>query len=339
MRFVLILVFCFFVNGCFLVPYKIEVQQGNYIDSSMISLLKLNMTRDQVVYILGTPLVTDPFNLDRWSYVYLEGQTGNTEKKRDITLIFKDDKLVRIEGRIDSFENGFNTSMLKLGITGASGQMGKALLEIILNDEDVDLCAAFDASSSVAIGKDVGNAIGLKTGINVGCDLAQGLDGCGVLIDFTRPAGTLEHLKYCVKLGIPVVIGTTGFSQKEQEAVINAAEKIPIVFAPNMSVGVNVMFNLVEIAAKALGGDFDAEILESHHSKKVDSPSGTALKMGNLIAEVTNRNLDENGIFSRHGNTGKRDPKSIGFATIRGGDVVGDHTAFCWYGRVCGDFT
>ena len=218
--------------------------------------------------------------------------------------------------------------MLKLGITGASGQMGKALLEIILNDEDVDLCAAFDASSSVAIGKDVGNAIGLKTGINVGCDLAQGLDGCGVLIDFTRPAGTLEHLKYCVKLGIPIVIGTTGFSQKEQEAVINAAEKIPIVFAPNMSVGVNVMFNLVEIAAKALGSDFDAEILESHHSKKVDSPSGTALKMGNLIAEVTNRNLDENGIFSRHGNTGKRDPKSIGFATIRGGDVVGDHTAF-----------
>jgi 4-hydroxy-tetrahydrodipicolinate reductase len=147
-----------------------------------------------------------------------------------------------------------------------------------------------------------------------------------VLIDFTRPEATLANLAACRRLGVGLVVGTTGFSEEQKAEITAAAKDVPIVFAPNMSVGVNVTFKLLELAAKALSTGYDVEIIEAHHRHKVDAPSGTALKMGEVIAEAMGRNLKDCAVYERYGHTGERDPSSIGFATIRGGDIVGDHT-------------
>ena len=150
--------------------------------------------------------------------------------------------------------------------------------------------------------------------------------GAHALIDFTRPEGTLEHLAACRKLGVNMVIGTTGFSEAQKAQIADAAKDIAIVMAPNMSVGVNVTFKLLEMAAKALSEGYDIEVIEAHHRHKVDAPSGTALKMGEVIAEALGRDLKECAVYERYGHTGEREPSTIGFSTIRGGDIVGDHT-------------
>jgi 4-hydroxy-tetrahydrodipicolinate reductase len=180
--------------------------------------------------------------------------------------------------------------------------------------------------ASPAVGQDAGAFAGLNTGVNITADVAQGLSGSQVLIDFTRPEGTMVHLRECVRQGVSLVIGTTGFSDEQKAEIAQAAQSISIVMAPNMSVGVNVTLKLLEMAAKALSTGYDIEIIEAHHRHKVDAPSGTALKMGEVIADALGRDLKDCAVYAREGVTGERDPSSIGFATIRGGDIVGDHT-------------
>jgi 4-hydroxy-tetrahydrodipicolinate reductase len=180
--------------------------------------------------------------------------------------------------------------------------------------------------ASPAVGQDAGAFAGLNTGVNITADVAQGLSGSQVLIDFTRPEGTMVHLRECVRQGVSLVIGTTGFSDEQKAEIAQAAQSISIVMAPNMSVGVNVTLKLLEMAAKALSTGYDIEIIEAHHRHKVDAPSGTALKMGEVIADAIGRDLKECAVYERYGHTGERDPSTIGFSTIRGGDIVGDHT-------------
>lgn len=215
---------------------------------------------------------------------------------------------------------------LKIAITGASGRMGRMLIEAVVNAEDAVLSGALDRPGSPAIGSDAAQFLGLPCGVSITGDLAQGLAGAQYLIDFTRPEGTLEHLKYCASQGIKVIIGTTGFDEAGKAAIVAAAQKTAIVFAPNMSVGVNVTMKLLEMAAKNFCTGYDIEIIEAHHRHKVDAPSGTALKMGEVIADALGRDLKDCAVYAREGVTGERDPSSIGFATIRGGDIVGDHT-------------
>jgi 4-hydroxy-tetrahydrodipicolinate reductase len=181
-------------------------------------------------------------------------------------------------------------------------------------------------ASSPSIGLDAGAATGQSTGVFITADLQAGLANSQVLIDFTRPEGTLEHLKVCRTLGVAMVIGTTGFTEAQKAEIDAASREIAIMMAPNMSVGVNVTLKLLEMAAKALSTGYDIEIIEAHHRHKVDAPSGTALKMGEVIADALGRDLKDCAVYAREGVTGERDPSSIGFATIRGGDIVGDHT-------------
>jgi 4-hydroxy-tetrahydrodipicolinate reductase len=206
-----------------------------------------------------------------------------------------------------------------IAIAGASGRMGQMLIDAVREAPDCTLAGALDIAASPAIGKDAGSLSGLS-------DLCQGLQGSQVLIDFTRPDGTMEHLKVCRELGVAMVIGTTGFTDVQKADIAAAAKDIAIMMAPNMSVGVNVTLKLLEMAAKALSTGYDIEIVEAHHRHKVDAPSGTALKMGEVIADALGRDLKECAVYAREGVTGERDPSSIGFATIRGGDIVGDHT-------------
>jgi len=214
-----------------------------------------------------------------------------------------------------------------VAIAGASGRMGQMLIEAVLASGDCRLSGALDRADSPALGLDAGAFAGQTTGVRVTPDLDQGLRGAQALIDFTRPAATLAHLAACREHGVALVIGTTGFSESEQAQIAAAAKDIPIVMAPNMSVGVNVTFKLLEMAAKALSTGYDIEVIEAHHRHKVDAPSGTALKMGEIIAAALGRDLKDCAVYERHGHTGERDPSTIGFATIRGGDIVGDHTA------------
>jgi 4-hydroxy-tetrahydrodipicolinate reductase len=179
---------------------------------------------------------------------------------------------------------------------------------------------------SASIGQDAGAFSGQPTGVTITADLRLGLQGCAALIDFTRPEGTLAHLQVCRELGVAAVIGTTGFSEAQKAEISLFAKDMAIVMAPNMSVGVNVTLKLLEMAAKALSTGYDIEIVEAHHRHKVDAPSGTALKMGEVIAGALGRDLKDCAVYAREGVTGERDPSSIGFATIRGGDIVGDHT-------------
>jgi 4-hydroxy-tetrahydrodipicolinate reductase len=214
---------------------------------------------------------------------------------------------------------------VNVAIAGAGGRMGRMLIEAALGADDIRIAAAFDRAGSPDIGRDCAEFLGRKTGIAIGDDPARVRDA-QVLIDFTRPEGTLEHLKHCTAHGVAMVIGTTGFDDAGKAAIRAAAQAIPIVFAPNMSVGVNATLKLLEVAARILGSGYDIEIIEAHHRHKVDAPSGTALKMGEVIAAALGTRLDEVAVYAREGITGERRPGTIGFAAIRGGDIVGDHT-------------
>jgi 4-hydroxy-tetrahydrodipicolinate reductase len=211
-------------------------------------------------------------------------------------------------------------------VAGASGRMGQMLVEAVQGSGDCVLTGALDMPSSPSIGLDAGAFAGRSTGVVITADLAAGLSGSQALIDFTRPEGTMAHLEVCVAHRVNMVIGTTGFSDEQKVRIAEAAESIAIVMAPNMSVGVNVTLKLLEMAAKALSTGYDIEIIEAHHRHKVDAPSGTALKMGEVIATALGRDLRDCAVYAREGVTGERDPSSIGFATVRGGDIVGDHT-------------
>ena len=214
----------------------------------------------------------------------------------------------------------------KVAIAGASGRMGQMLIEAVSVAEDCVLSGALDLASSPVIGSDAAAFAGQSSGVLVTSDLQQGLQASQVLIDFTRPEGTMAHLRVCRELGVAAVIGTTGFSAEQKAEIAELAQSIAIVMAPNMSVGVNVTLKLLQMAAKALSTGYDIEIIEAHHRHKVDAPSGTALKMGEVIAQALGRDLKDCAVYAREGVTGERDPSSIGFATIRGGDIVGDHT-------------
>ncbi len=219
-----------------------------------------------------------------------------------------------------------HTQAISIAIAGASGRMGQMLIEAVRAADDCVLSGALDIAASPAIGHDAGAFAGQTTGVLISADIAQGLNNSGVLIDFTRPEGTMAHLAVCRSLGVAMVIGTTGFTDSQKAEIAEAAKHIPIMMAPNMSVGVNVTLKLLEMAAKALATGYDIEIIEAHHRHKVDAPSGTALKMGEVIADALGRDLKDCAVYAREGVTGERDPSSIGFATIRGGDIVGDHT-------------
>ena len=214
----------------------------------------------------------------------------------------------------------------RVAVAGASGRMGHMLIEAILSADDCVLAGALDIAGNPFLGTDAAAFLGQPSGVAVTADLAQGLQPAQVLIDFTRPEGTLAHLQVCRQLGVNAVIGTTGFSDAQKAEIAEIAQHIAIMMAPNMSVGVNVTLKLLEMAAKAMSTGYDIEIVEAHHRHKIDAPSGTALKMGEVIADALGRDLKDCAVYERYGITGERDPSSIGFATIRGGDIVGDHT-------------
>ena len=214
----------------------------------------------------------------------------------------------------------------RIAIAGATGRMGQMLIEAIASADDCQLAGALDVPGSPVIGLDASAFSGRLSGVLIAADLREGLQQADVLIDFTRPEGTMAHLAVCLELGVKLVIGTTGFSDAQKAEIAAAAKDIAIVMAPNMSVGVNVTLKLLQMAAQAMPTGYDIEIIEAHHRHKVDAPSGTALKMGEVIAQVLGRDLKDCAVYAREGVTGERDPSSIGFATIRGGDIVGDHT-------------
>jgi len=211
-------------------------------------------------------------------------------------------------------------------VAGSGGRMGRMLIEAIRSADDCQLSGALDLPGSATLGQDAAAFLGHSSGVCITADLHTGLQNSTVLIDFTRPEGTLAHLKVCRALGVNAVIGTTGFTEAQKREVAAAARDIAIVLAPNMSVGVNVTLKLLDMAARALATGYDIEIIEAHHRHKVDAPSGTALKMGEVVAQALGRDLKDCAVYAREGVTGERDPSSIGFATIRGGDIVGDHT-------------
>lgn len=215
---------------------------------------------------------------------------------------------------------------MKIAIAGASGRMGRMLIETVLNTEGVTLAGALDVPGSAALGQDAAMFLGRETGVKISSDIEAVLGAADCLVDFTRPEGTLAHLAVAKRLGTKIVVGTTGFDAAGKQALDDAAKSIGVVFASNFSVGVNATFKLLEVAAKLLSTGYDVEIIEAHHRHKVDAPSGTALTMGEVIAKATGRNLDECAVYAREGHTGPREASSIGFATVRGGDIVGDHT-------------
>ena len=217
---------------------------------------------------------------------------------------------------------------LRVGVAGASGRMGRALLEAVASTEGISLGAALDVAGSPCIGRDAGELAAGAKGVKILSDVAAALATCDVLIDFTRPHGTLAHVAACRTARKKLVIGTTGLEAADVERIREAAKDIAIVMAPNMSVGVNVALKLVELAARALGPDYDVDVFEMHHKLKVDAPSGTALKLGEVAAKARGTTLGKDGVFARHGVTGERKPGTIGFSAARGGDVVGDHTVF-----------
>lgn len=218
------------------------------------------------------------------------------------------------------------TTPLRVAVAGASGRMGRMLVEAIQNSGDCVLTAALDLPGSPALGMDAAAFLGQTSGAVIESDLKSALSKADFLIDFTRPEGTLVHLAVCAELGVKAVIGTTGFSEEEKAQIAAFAQQTAIMLAPNMSVGVNVTLKLLEMAAKALDTGYDIEIVEAHHKHKVDAPSGTALKMGEVIAQAQGTQLQDRAVYERFGHTGERKENTIGFATVRGGDIVGDHT-------------
>jgi len=205
--------------------------------------------------------------------------------------------------------------------------MGRALIEALAQTGDFQVKAALERPDSPFLGKDAGELVGSPCGVRISADLERSLADCDVLVDFTRPEATLKHIEICRSRGIRMVIGTTGFTPEQKKLISAASRDIAMVMAPNMSVGVNLTFRLIELAAKILSEGYDVEIIEAHHRHKVDAPSGTALRMGEVIAGALGRDLAECAVYGREGVTGERKPATIGFATVRGGDIVGDHTA------------
>lgn len=220
-----------------------------------------------------------------------------------------------------------NKDPLRIAISGANGRMGHALVTTIAPRHDCVLSGALEHSQSAALNTDAGLALGLQTGVQISSDVEQVLRESDVLIDFSRPASTLNHLDVCKQFGINAVIGTTGFDEAGKAKIMSASEKIGVVFAPNFSVGVNLTFALLKTAARVLDDDYDIEIIEAHHRHKVDAPSGTALRMGEIIADTLGRDLKTCAVYGREGHTGERNPQTIGFSSVRAGDIVGDHTA------------
>ena len=217
--------------------------------------------------------------------------------------------------------------MRRIAVMGAAGRMGKILIEAVGQADGAGLTAAIDRPDSSLIGADAGELAALgRIGVTLSSDLAQVADEFDVLIDFTHPSVTLKNLEFCRKAGKAMVIGTTGFSAEEKQRLAEAAKEIPIVFAANYSVGVNLCLKLLDTAARVLGDDVDIEIIEAHHRHKVDAPSGTALRMGEVVANALGRDLQKVAVYGREGQTGARERETIGFATVRAGDVVGDHT-------------
>lgn len=223
---------------------------------------------------------------------------------------------------------------MKIAIVGASGRMGRMIIESTLRDGEAKLVSAIDQPGTPAMGKDAGELVGMPCGVQVTSDIEAGIARADCLIDFTRPEGTLEHLAICCRHKVAAVIGTTGFDEDGRQAIADASREIPIVFAPNMSVGVNVVFKLLDTASRILSEGYDIEIVEAHHKHKIDAPSGTALRMGEVVAQALGRDLKKCAVYGREGVTGERDPSTIGFATVRGGDIVGDHTVmYCGTGE------
>jgi 4-hydroxy-tetrahydrodipicolinate reductase len=216
--------------------------------------------------------------------------------------------------------------MLRIAVAGASGRMGRMLIAAVGDAPDMTLSGALDIDSSPAIGSDPFAFLGRQSEVRVTSDLEQGLHDADILIDFTRPVATLANLAVCRRNGIGMVIGTTGFDSRERALVEAASADMAIVLSPNMSVGVNVAMKLIAMATRALAADCDIEVIESHHRDKVDAPSGTALQMGEVIAQAQGKQLSDIAAYARHGHTGARTPGSVGFAAIRGGDIVGEHT-------------
>lgn len=215
---------------------------------------------------------------------------------------------------------------MRIAIAGSTGRMGRTLVEAVQKAEDMQLAAAFEQTGSPFLGKDAGELVGAPCGVAITADFDAALAKADCLIDFTRPAGTLAHLAACHKRGVAMVIGTTGLETEQKLVIQDASHSIPIVFAPNMAVGVNLVFKLLDMAARVLNQGYDIEVIEAHHRHKVDAPSGTALRMGEVVAEALGRDLSKCAVYGREGVTGARDPSAIGFATVRGGDIVGDHT-------------
>jgi 4-hydroxy-tetrahydrodipicolinate reductase len=222
---------------------------------------------------------------------------------------------------------------MRIAIAGAGGRMGRMLIEATLNNPDMTLAVALDRPGSDQLGQDAGAFLGSDTGVRITDDV-EALAGADCLIDFTRPEGTLRHLDACARHKVRMVIGTTGLDEAGREAIAKAATQTAIVFAPNMSVGVNATLKLLDLAARILNSGYDVEVFEAHHRNKVDAPSGTALKMGETIAKAWGVDLPDVATWTRHGDTGVRQPGTIGFSVVRGGDIVGDHTVyFCGTGE------
>ncbi len=215
---------------------------------------------------------------------------------------------------------------LKVVIAGCSGRMGHVLLECVFADAELVLHGALDRADNPQLGRDAGEQLGKVSGVKVTDNIDDALKNADVLVDFTRPEASMLYLAACQKHQVKMIIGTTGFSAEEKQVIEAAAKNVAIVFAPNMSVGVTLLINLVQSAAKVLNEGYDIEIVEAHHRHKVDAPSGTALRLGEAAASALGRDLAECAVYGREGVTGERDPSTIGFATVRGGDVVGDHT-------------
>jgi 4-hydroxy-tetrahydrodipicolinate reductase len=215
---------------------------------------------------------------------------------------------------------------LRIAVAGASGRMGRMLVEAVTAAEDCTLSGALEVPGSPALGTDPLAALGRQSDVRISADLQAGLSNADVLIDFTRPEGTLAHLAMCRQLGVRAVVGTTGLSDAQKAVIAEHAQHVAVVLAPNMSLGVNVVLELLAVAARALSPGYDIEVIEAHHRHKVDAPSGTALAMGEVLAKAVGRELNDIAVHGRHGVTGERDPAAIGFSVIRGGDIVGDHT-------------
>lgn len=220
---------------------------------------------------------------------------------------------------------------IRFAIAGCGGRMGRTLIEAVLAADDARLAAALEAPDNPWLGRDAGDLVGQPCGVVISADVDAALAQADCLIDFTRPEGTLAHLTLACRRGVSMVIGTTGFSTEQKLAIQDAARDIPIVFAPNMAVGVNAVFKLLDVAARILNSGYDIEVIEAHHRHKVDAPSGTALRMGEVVAAALGRDLAECAVYGREGHSGERPATQIGFSAIRGGDIVGDHTVL-WAG-------